>query len=321
MSETDTLSPNLHPAGARLQVHLAPMQGYADNDYRLLHSELYGGIACYYTPFVRLEKGQMRAVDRRRLLEMPAGSAVPQIIFADFREFRTLVGDLKSLGFARIDLNLGCPYPMQTGRGRGAAMIANTAELEKIAAYISEDSETEYSVKTRLGLAEPAESMAMVEILNGIRLAHIAVHPRLASQMYKGELDLAAFGRLLEASRNPLIFNGDINTPADIDRVAERFPGIAAVMVGRGILARPSLAAEYLTEPWPRPQRMAALLEFHRRLLARYADRLCGPTQILQKIKPFWDYLEDEIGRKAHKAIRKSGTLPNYMAAVQAIEW
>ena len=39
-----------------LPVYFAPLQGYTDVVYRKAHAALFGGIAAYYTPFVRIEK-------------------------------------------------------------------------------------------------------------------------------------------------------------------------------------------------------------------------------------------------------------------------
>ena len=46
-------------------LHFAPLQGYTDDVYRRLHHRLVGGIAAYYTPFVRWEHGGVRSKDLR----------------------------------------------------------------------------------------------------------------------------------------------------------------------------------------------------------------------------------------------------------------
>ena len=48
-----------------LPVYFAPLQGYTDVVYRKAHAALFGGIAAYYTPFVRIEKGDFRRKDLR----------------------------------------------------------------------------------------------------------------------------------------------------------------------------------------------------------------------------------------------------------------
>ncbi len=61
------------------------------------------------------------------------------------------------------------------------------------------------------------------------------------------------------------------------------------------------------------------MLSFHRNLLDYYSSTLCGETQLISKIKPFWEYAEDEIGRKAWKAIKKATNLAKYHSAVAMI--
>jgi hypothetical protein len=62
------------------------------------------------------------------------------------------------------------------------------------------------------------------------------------------------------------------------------------------------------------------MMEFHRALLGHYEETLCGDAQVLAKIKPFWEYAEDEIGRKAWKAIRKASNMARYHSAVAMVE-
>lgn len=58
------------------------------------------------------------------------------------------------------------------------------------------------------------------------------------------------------------------------------------------------------------------MLRLHDRILEYYSATLCGDSQILLKIRPFWEYAEAEIGHKALKSIRKAGTMPKYRAAL-----
>ena len=43
-----------------LPIHFAPLQGYTKAIYRNAHDAFFGGVDTYYTPFVRLEKGNFR---------------------------------------------------------------------------------------------------------------------------------------------------------------------------------------------------------------------------------------------------------------------
>lgn len=75
------------------------MQGYADGAYRRIHARLYGGVDCYYTPFIRVEKGEPRKQDIERLkaAKNDCTNLVPQIIFGNIDEFLTLTEAIKNL--------------------------------------------------------------------------------------------------------------------------------------------------------------------------------------------------------------------------------
>ena len=92
-------------------------------------------------------------------------------------------------------------------------------------------------------------------------------------------------------------------------------------MIGRGLLATPSLAMEYnqgvcLTEG----QRLSLFITLHEKLFNYYKDILQGDAQLLMKMKSMWDYQESIIGHKVLKSIKKSTTIAKYQAAVSAIQ-
>ncbi len=305
-----------------MTIHFAPMQGYVDGAYRRFHAEIYGGVDCYYTPFIRMEKGEPRRQDIQRLKDSIGDGTplVPQIIFGNLAEFVSLSNAVKDLGFKRIDLNLGCPYPMQTSKGRGSAMIVDLDTMRQVCQLIQQDTEASYSVKMRSGWHDAEEWRQLLPILNDTPLAHLTIHPRIAKQMYSGELLMNSFAELYDSAANPIIYNGEIHTIADIQRIQSTYPNIVGVMIGRGLLARQSLAAEYSSgQEWPQNERLSKLLTFHDKLFEHYQSTLCGPTQILQHIKPFWDYQEPTIGHRIFKAIKKASTLPRYTEAIATI--
>ena len=42
-----------------LPIHFAPLQGYTEAIYRQAHARIFGGVESYYTPFVRVEHGEI----------------------------------------------------------------------------------------------------------------------------------------------------------------------------------------------------------------------------------------------------------------------
>ncbi|MDE6285825.1 MAG: tRNA-dihydrouridine synthase family protein, partial [Muribaculaceae bacterium] len=294
-----------------IKILSAPLQGYTDAAWRSAHREIYGdGVVQYFTPFVRMEGGVPRPRDLR---DAPAGEPLttPQIIFGSASEMRMLVDALIGAGHTRIDLNCGCPHPPQMHKGRGAAMLLRPEVLREAAYIIDEYPAVTFSLKMRTGVTDGTEwRQAMPEIAR-MRLSHVTVHARTARQQYRGEVDTAAFEAIAAALPCPAIFNGDVTAPQELPA------GAAAVMIGRGLLGRPSLAAEWCGgEEWPRERRIDALMRLHARVLDTRGARLCGPAQLLAAMQPFWHFCEDEIGHRNAKAIRKARTLEAYEKAV-----
>lgn len=304
------------------QLHLAPLQGYTDAEYRNAHRAIYGGDYIAYTPFLRIEKSEIAPRTLRDALSplnAPLG-VIPQIIFGSIEEFDLLTSTLRRQGFTRIDLNLGCPFPPQVKRGRGAGTLTQLPLLTQIAQRIASDPVCAYSVKMRTGITDHHQWRPVLDILNTIPLTHITVHPRRAIDQYRGTADRDTFAQILHLSGHPLVYNGDIATPRDIHDILADHPTVSGIMVGRGLLARPSLFAEYTQgSEWTHPQRIQAILRLHDTIRAHYQTRLCGDHQLLSKLLPFWEYLEPEIGHRPWKAIRKTRTLAAYTAALSTI--
>ena len=305
-----------------IPIHFAPLQGYTDDTYRRIHHRLAGGITAYYTPFVRMEGGSVRSKDMRDIRpEFNEGvPVVPQIIAKSMKEFDYLVGVVEEKGYTRIDLNMGCPFPMQAKHGRGSGLLAHTDIIADMAQSIASKKHLQFSVKMRLGWENADEWRPVLDILNETPLQQITLHPRIGTQQYKGALDMQAFETCYQACKHPLVYNGDITSVADIHRIEQAYPQLAGIMIGRGLLARPSLAIEYASgkeQTWE--ERRDTLLEMHSQLRAHYEPILNSEAQLHNKLRTFWEYMENELGRKPYKKIMKSGNLRNYLKAVREL--
>lgn len=305
-----------------MKIYFAPMQGYTDAPYRNLHDEIFGAIEEYYTPFIRIERGELRRRDLRdaSMENDHTHRLVPQIIVKDVAEFDFLVEHIAALGHHRIDVNMGCPFPLQSRKGRGAGLLQYPERISEILTAIDRHGEIDFSVKMRLGYESADECMRLVDMLNVSRLRHITVHPRVAMQQYAGEPDMEAFSRFVEQCSVPVIYNGDILSIDDINRIEQQFPAISGVMIGRGLLMRPSLACEYLSgKVMTDDELMERVWRLHDGLMAHYGALLQGDGHLLTKMKTFWEYLEGLIGHKQYKAIKKSTTMAKYNAAISQL--
>lgn len=304
-----------------LRVHFAPLQGYTDWVYREAHARIFGGIDTYYTPFVRLEKGGFRNKDLKDIAPERNQQAhvVPQLIASTPDEFRGIARLFQENGYREADINLGCPFPMQVRLHRGSGLLPYREEAESLLRTVEEFPDISFSVKVRLGWERMEESLALLPLLNMLPLSHITLHPRLGIQQYKGNADWDGFSRFYEACKLPLYYNGDLMSLEDIRSVEKRFPGLAGVALGRGLLASPWLAAEYTSgQALTKQERTGKLIAFHALWIERYQSYLeGGEHQVLAKIKTIWDYLLPDADKRLRKKVLKSTSLTSYQSAVK----
>ena len=308
-----------------MKIYFAPLQGYTDAAYRRFHNEIFGGcISAYYAPFMRVEHGAPRAKDLKDIA--PANNLgvelVPQIIVKDTSELNVLVPSIISQGYNHIDINMGCPFPLQVKKGRGAGLLSNPNAVKLILGDLVRYKDVSFSVKMRLGNDDVDQWKDIAPILNDAQLSHITIHPRIAIQQYKGMVLMDSFYEFYHQIKHPIIFNGDIIHPSQIEYLVTEYPRLKGVMIGRGLLTNPALAMEYLENvQLDLEQRISKILEIHNKLFAYYASKLQGDSHLLTKMKTFWDYSEPIIGHKTYKLIHKASSLSKYKEVITQIAY
>ncbi len=336
-----------------IKILFAPLQGYTTGPYRKAHAKIFGGVDAYYAPFLRIENGLPREKDLRDLGSPDidgianvnsVGNAdatgadykvVPQIIANSVHEFKTLAKALLQKGFTEIDFNMGCPFPMQVNRHRGAGILGDVHAVQEIMDEIRKMSDSatgtastianrtapiKFSVKMRLGQNSPDEAFALLPLLNDTPLAHITLHPRLGKQQYKGAIDFNSFERFYNECKHPLVYNGDITTVAQINELERKYPKLAGIMIGRGLLARPSLAAEYTGCTVTPQDLLDKILQMHQAIFDSACKTYQGDSQILSHVQTFWEYPEPSIPKKIFKKIKKAGKLGEYKEAIALLK-
>jgi tRNA-dihydrouridine synthase len=75
-----------------MKIYSAPLQGFTEAVWRNIHSEVFGGMDGYYTPFLRYEHGEIRNKDIRDIERKnnAAHNLVPQVIAATPDEMRVM---------------------------------------------------------------------------------------------------------------------------------------------------------------------------------------------------------------------------------------
>lgn len=302
-----------------MKFYLAPMEAITGYIFRNAYMEYFHDMDQYFTPFVSGKK--LGSKERNDLLpEHNEGmDLVPQILTNRSEDFIAMATYLhEQYDYQVVNLNLGCPAGTVVAKKRGAGMLAGLKELEHFLDEIYQKSPVEISLKTRIGIDDLDEWEDIVALYNQYPVHQLIVHPRLQKEFYSGTPHYEIYEKIQQKTLHRICYNGDIRTPADYQKICEMFPDTQSVMLGRGVLANPSLVREI--QGGPRADK-ETLRGFHDSIYRGYQEIMSGDRNTLFKMKELWTYLitSFEESDKYLKKIKKSEKCLDYELAVQGI--
>jgi nifR3 family TIM-barrel protein len=225
-------------------VVLAPMAGVTNAPFRRLCREFGAGL---YVSEMIGTRGLVERNEKTLALARFDADEVPRSIQL-YGTDPTSLGEAVAFlvdeqGVDHIDMNFGCPMGKVTRHGGGAALPWKTGLFRSIVrAAVSNAGTVPVSVKFRKGIDDAHLTYLETGLVAEEEgAAAIALHARTARQLYSGNADWDAIGKLKETVRSiPVLGNGDIWT-ADDAVAMMRATGCDGVVVGRGCLGRPWL--------------------------------------------------------------------------------
>lgn len=300
-----------------MRYYFAPMEGLTDSVFRRLHHTYFPGVDRYYMPFI--SPTQHRMLTNREARELPMAdsvpfAAVPQILTKVAEDFAWAADQCAQRGYTEVNLNLGCPSGTVVAKGKGSGMLADPDNLDRFLDGIFSASPIPVSVKSRLGVTDPQEFPRLLEIYNRYPILELTLHPRVRKAFYSGNVDMEMFTYCAENSKNPVCYNGDICSLADIDRIKTQFPQVDSVMIGRGLIGDPGMLTSGGTKVEALEQMFDAMLE-------EYLVLFGGSRNAMFRLKEHWGMLihRFEDSEKLGKRLRKTTDLEEYKAITREI--
>jgi tRNA-dihydrouridine synthase B len=239
-------------------VVLAPMSGVTDLPFRQLASRL--GAPMVVSEMIASEELVRRRADVVRRADRVEGT--PFVVQLAGREARWMAEGARiaaDRGADVIDINMGCPAREVTGKLSGSALMRDLDHAESLIAAVTGAVAVPVTVKMRLGWDESSRNAAeLARRAEACGAAMLTVHGRTRCQFFTGRADWAAVKTVTEATKLPVLVNGDIRSPGDAAE-ALRQSGACGVMIGRAAYGAPWLAArlaEFLAtgrDPGPPP--------------------------------------------------------------------
>lgn len=274
------------------------MEGITGYIYRNTFNSYFGSnIDKYFTPFIMShEKIGMSSKEINDILpeNNKVLNLVPQVMTNSASEYLQIEHSLMDYGYKEINLNFGCPSKTVVTKKRGAGILSDTDMLEKFLYEVFEKTEASISVKTRIGYSVTEEFDDLLNIYNMYDIKELIIHPRIQNEYYKGIPHFDVFESAMLNSKNLLIYNGNVFSKEDFDKLKPKFNNqVEGVMFGRGLVANPFLVDELSgNDSFDRK----ILLSFLEELTDAYANYMSGDLPVLHKMKEIWGMIcSDEL--------------------------
>ena len=256
---------------------------------------IYGDADELFAPFISpAEKCPITPREKKDILpeNNKGGYLVPQILTNNSDGFIAASKELKDMGYTEVDLNLGCPSGTVCAKGKGAGFLPETDELREFLDNIYSYSESDgmkISIKTRLGYYDPDEFYDLMDIFNRYPVSELIIHPRIRSDLYKGEPRKEYFAYALTHSKCPLVYNGNIYKVSDYEALSEAFKTSPdTIMIGRGLLSDPSLIDKLRGTATETDFKKFKRL--HDTVYHEYQKIMSPDINVLYKMKELWTY-------------------------------
>jgi len=314
-----------------IKLYMAPFQGITGAVYREIYSQYFPWIDKLFTPFftsIHKQKSLEKKGEELTNIKHNGIPVVPQILSKDADEIIRFAGFCKERGFEEVNWNLGCPYPRVANKKRGSGMLPYPEMVNEILEKVIPAIEINFSIKCRLGYHSPDEIFELIPVFNHHNIHELTIHARIGKQLYKGEVHLDHFEKVLSMAEVPIIYNGDIFTADDFQKFSKRFHGISSWMIGRGLLIDPFLPGYIKGVDQPGDQeRKAVIKHFVENLYIAYRKSKNDNLHSISVMKELWSHLAYSFNnpQKVFNSIKKTKTFDAYEDAVNYVfenfEW
>ena len=219
---------------------LAPMAGVTDRAFRVLCKEQGTGIT-----FTEMISAKGVHYDSKKSLALavldPAEKPAAVQIFGCEPKYMAAAAEIfVAQGASMIDINMGCPMPKITSNGDGSALMNDPKLAAQVVEAVVKAVDVPVSVKMRRGYDSKKgdQAVELAKAVEAAGAAMVTVHGRFRDQLYTGRSDRGIIAKVKNAVRIPVIGNGDVTSPEDVQSLMEE-TGCDGIMIGRATYGNP----------------------------------------------------------------------------------
>lgn len=303
----------------------SPMANCTDLPFRLIARSQ--GMRFAFLEMVSAEALVRNNAETLALMETNAEDAPvgAQLVGCDPDVMGEAAARVESMGFALVDLNLGCPVPKVVCKGGGSQLLKEPETARRIFSRVVQSvKRVPVTVKMRLGYCDATghEAATIARIAQDCGVSAIAVHGRTREQGYSGCANYDAIGLVKEAVSIPVFGNGDVVDAPSALRLRQ-VSGCDGVMLGRGALGNPWIYRQIEAAiAGDTPPASPGALD-RKQVLLRHIDLVCQHEHPARQAGPLrriicW-YFKDQPGvRQFRDTIHRAQTVTEMREIVES---
>ncbi|MFT4926904.1 MAG: tRNA-dihydrouridine synthase C [Phenylobacterium sp.] len=234
-----------------MKITLAPMEGVVDHLMREMLTQM-GGFDLCVTEFMRVvDQLYPERVFHRICPELnqqgKTASGTPvriQLLGQDPHWLAENAARAVELGSSGLDLNFGCPAKT-VNKSKGGAVLLKTPEtLYQIVKAVREAVPTvhQVSAKMRLGFDDKLLAIENAQAIEEAGASQLVIHARTKTEGYNPPAYWDWIGKIRQQTTIDIVSNGEIWNQQDA-LLCQQQSHCQDMMIGRGVLAMPNLAA------------------------------------------------------------------------------
>ena len=222
------------------KLRLAPMAGVTNSPFReicilnnsgFVTSEEIDATSLVYDKSIRTKE-----IASFNIKEKPIAL---QLLGCDEKIMPEAATILQQMGADIIDINMGCPVPKITKKGKGSALMKDIIQTSKLVNKIRKVTKIPLTAKIRSGWNEEDQNaVEFSKMLEEEGIDGITVHPRTRAQRYEGLSKWEIIKNVVDNINIPVTGNGDVKSFEDAELMIKN-TGCHSVMIGRSAIGNP----------------------------------------------------------------------------------
>jgi len=146
---------------------------------------------------------------------------------------------LEDIGADIIDINMGCPVPKITKKGKGVALMKDINKTAKLINHVRKNTTLPLTVKIRSGWDQNnLNALEFSKMLEQEGVDAITIHPRSRLQQFTGMSKWEIISEIVSSVRIPVTGSGDVKSLLSAKSMMKKTL-CNSVMIGRGSIGNP----------------------------------------------------------------------------------